>query len=64
MVIMNTSIIGVALPEMQRDLGFSQGDLRWVFNAYVIAFGGLLLLGAASPTSSEPGRSSWPAGAS
>lgn len=45
MVIMDTSIIGVALPQMQRDLGFSQGDLQWVFNAYVIAFGGLLLLG-------------------
>ncbi|MEU6826686.1 MFS transporter [Streptomyces atriruber] len=45
MVIMDTSIIGVALPEMQRDLGFSPGDLQWVFNAYVIAFGGLLLLG-------------------
>ncbi len=45
MVIMDTSIIGVALPGMQRDLGFSQGDLQWVFNAYVIAFGGLLLLG-------------------
>ncbi|MQY13190.1 putative MFS-type transporter EfpA [Streptomyces sp. RB5] len=45
MVIMDTSIIGVALPEMQRDLGFSQGDLQWVFNAYVVAFGGLLLLG-------------------
>ncbi|MET9799610.1 MFS transporter [Streptomyces sp. NPDC006368] len=45
MVIMDTSIIGVALLEMQRDLGFSPGDLQWVFNAYVIAFGGLLLLG-------------------
>jgi EmrB/QacA subfamily drug resistance transporter len=45
MVIMDTSIIGVALPEMQTDLGFTQGDLSWVFNAYVIAFGGLLLLG-------------------
>ncbi|MDR3083358.1 MAG: MFS transporter [Streptomyces sp.] len=45
MVIMDTSIIGVALPEMQKDLGFSQGELQWVFNAYVIAFGGLLLLG-------------------
>ncbi|MEV0787587.1 MFS transporter [Streptomyces sp. NPDC050423] len=44
-VIMDTSIIGVALPEMQGDLGFSQGNLSWVFNAYVIAFGGLLLLG-------------------
>ncbi|MFY7064484.1 MFS transporter [Nocardiopsis changdeensis] len=45
MVIMDTSIIGVALPEMQRDLGFSPSSLQWVFNAYVIAFGGLLLLG-------------------
>ncbi|GAA3392775.1 MFS transporter [Streptomyces roseoviridis] len=45
MVIMDTSIIGVALPEMQKELGFSQGELQWVFNAYVIVFGGLLLLG-------------------
>ncbi|MGW3654366.1 MFS transporter [Streptomyces sp. NPDC005151] len=45
MVIMDTSIIGVALPEMQTDLGFTQGNLSWVFNAYVVAFGGLLLLG-------------------
>ncbi|NKQ25506.1 MFS transporter [Streptomyces galbus] len=45
MVIMDTSIIGVALPRMQKDLGFSQGELQWVFNAYVVAFGGLLLLG-------------------
>ncbi|MFJ7244325.1 MFS transporter [Kitasatospora sp. NPDC098652] len=45
MVIMDTSIIGVALPEMQTALGFSPENLSWVFNAYVIAFGGLLLLG-------------------
>jgi EmrB/QacA subfamily drug resistance transporter len=45
MVIMDTSIIGVALPKMQADLGFSPDDLQWVFNAYVIALGGLLLLG-------------------
>ncbi|MFF2942725.1 MFS transporter [Streptomyces niveus] len=44
-VIMDTSIIGVALPKMQTDLGFSQENLSWVFNAYVVAFGGLLLLG-------------------
>lgn len=44
-VIMDTSIIGVALPEMQSALGFSQENLSWVFNAYVVAFGGLLLLG-------------------
>jgi EmrB/QacA subfamily drug resistance transporter len=45
MVIMDTSIIGVALPEMQADLGFDPQNLSWVFNAYVVAFGGLLLLG-------------------
>jgi MFS family permease len=45
MVIMDTSIIGVALPHMQAELGFSQENLSWVFNAYVVAFGGLLLLG-------------------
>ncbi|HZG48903.1 MAG TPA: MFS transporter [Thermoleophilaceae bacterium] len=45
MVIMDTSIIGVALPQIQADLGFSPEDLSWVFNAYVVAFGGLLLLG-------------------
>jgi EmrB/QacA subfamily drug resistance transporter len=45
MVIMDTSIIGVALPEIQADLGFSPEGLSWVFNAYVVALGGLLLLG-------------------
>lgn len=45
MVIMDTSIIGVALPEIRTDLGFSPESLSWVFNAYVVALGGLLLLG-------------------
>jgi EmrB/QacA subfamily drug resistance transporter len=45
MVIMDTSIIGVALPDIQEALGFSQSGLSWIFNAYVVAFGGLLLLG-------------------
>ncbi|MGI8880115.1 MAG: MFS transporter [Jatrophihabitans sp.] len=45
MVIMDTSIIGVALPKMRADLGFGAESLQWVFNAYVVAFGGLLLLG-------------------
>jgi EmrB/QacA subfamily drug resistance transporter len=44
-VIMDTSIIGVALPQMAADLGFSASGLQWVFNAYVVAFAGLLLLG-------------------
>lgn len=42
---MDTSIIGVALPDIQADLGFTPESLSWVFNAYVVAFGGLLLLG-------------------
>lgn len=45
MVIMDTSIIGVALPAIQKDLGYSSSDLQWIFNAYVILLGGLLLLG-------------------
>lgn len=45
MVIMDTSIIGVALPAIKEALGYSQENLQWVFNAYVIFFGGLLLLG-------------------
>ncbi|MBC6492798.1 MFS transporter [Flavihumibacter stibioxidans] len=45
MVIMDTSIIGVALPAIKADLGYSQSGLQWIFNAYVILFGGLLLLG-------------------
>ncbi|GAC1507011.1 MAG: DHA2 family efflux MFS transporter permease subunit [Chloroflexota bacterium] len=44
-VILDTSIIGVALPSIQRALDFSGSDLQWVFNAYVIAFGSLVLLG-------------------
>lgn len=45
MVIMDTSIIGVALPAIKEALGYTQASLQWVFNAYVIFFGGLLLLG-------------------
>lgn len=44
-VIMDTSIIGVALPDIRAELGFTPESLSWVFNAYVVAFGGLLLLG-------------------
>lgn len=45
MVIMDTSIIGVALPAIKSDLGYTDVGLQWIFNAYVILFGGLLLLG-------------------
>jgi EmrB/QacA subfamily drug resistance transporter len=45
LIIMDTSIIGVALPEIQQQFGFSQSGLQWIFSAYVIVFGSLLLLG-------------------
>ncbi|WP_338252501.1 MFS transporter [Dictyobacter halimunensis] len=45
LVILDTSIIGVALPAIQHALHFTQEDLQWVFKAYVISYGGLLLLG-------------------
>ncbi|WP_405719039.1 DHA2 family efflux MFS transporter permease subunit [Streptomyces sp. NBC_01537] len=44
MVILDGTIVNVALPSIQSDLGFSQASLTWVVNAYLIAFGGLLLL--------------------
>jgi len=44
MIILDGSIVTVALPSIQRDLGFSAADLTWTVNAYLIAFGGLLLL--------------------
>src|SRR5688572_18415299 len=44
MIILDGTIVNVALPAIQSDLGFSQSNLAWVVNAYLIAFGGLLLL--------------------
>ncbi|MGW5351105.1 DHA2 family efflux MFS transporter permease subunit [Streptomyces sp. NPDC004031] len=44
MIILDGTIVTVALPSIQHDLGFSQSALAWVVNAYLIAFGGLLLL--------------------
>src|ERR687892_1108918 len=44
MIILDQTIVTVALPSIQSDLGFSQSSLAWVVNAYLIAFGGLLLL--------------------
>jgi EmrB/QacA subfamily drug resistance transporter len=44
MIILDSAIVNVALPPIQSDLGFSQSNLAWVVNAYLIPFGGLLLL--------------------
>jgi EmrB/QacA subfamily drug resistance transporter len=45
MVILDVSIVNVALPSIRRDLGFSATDLQWVVNAYTLTFAGFLLLG-------------------
>ena len=44
MIVLDATIVNVALPSIQSDLGFSEAGLAWVVNAYLIAFGGLLLL--------------------
>jgi EmrB/QacA subfamily drug resistance transporter len=44
MIVIDMTIVNVALPSIQADLGFSQSSLAWVVNAYLIPFGGLLLL--------------------
>jgi EmrB/QacA subfamily drug resistance transporter len=44
MIVLDATVVNVALPSIQNDLGFSQSSLAWVVNAYLIAFGGLLLL--------------------
>jgi MFS family permease len=45
MIVLDGTIVNIALPSIQRDLGFSQPGLAWVVNAYVLTFGGFLLLG-------------------
>src|SRR3977135_2663129 len=44
LIVVDMTIVNVALPSIQRDMGFSQSGLAWVINAYLIAFGGFLLL--------------------
>jgi EmrB/QacA subfamily drug resistance transporter len=44
MIVLDVTVVNVALPSIQDDLGFSQSSLAWVVNAYMISFGGLLLL--------------------
>src|SRR3954466_5440162 len=45
MVVLDASVVNVALPSIQRDVGFSEQNLSWVLNAYTLMFGGFLLLG-------------------
>jgi EmrB/QacA subfamily drug resistance transporter len=45
MIVLDTTIVNVALPSIREDLGFSEASLAWVVNAYLLTFGGFLLLG-------------------
>src|SRR5215210_6436438 len=45
MVVLDVSIVNVALPSIQEDLGFSPENLQWVVSGYALTFGGFLLLG-------------------
>src|SRR5436309_5402817 len=45
MIVLDTTIVNVALPSIRTDLGFSEASLAWVVNAYLLTFGGFLLLG-------------------
>jgi MFS family permease len=60
MDVLDATIVNVALPSIKGDLGFSQSGLAWVLNAYLISFGGLLLLAGRVATSSASGAFSWP----
>src|SRR3979411_1455660 len=44
MIVLDATIVNVALPAIQQDLGFSQTSLAWVVNAYLLTFGGCMLL--------------------
>src|SRR2546426_6531240 len=45
MIVLDVTIVGVALPSIKKDLGFSETSLAWVVNAYLLTYGGFLLLG-------------------
>src|SRR6266567_822521 len=45
MIVLDTTIVNVALPSIRTSLGFTQSSLAWVVNAYLLTFGGFLLLG-------------------
>src|SRR5450755_2482776 len=60
MVILDVSVVNVALPSIRGGLHFTEANLQWVVNAYTVTFAGFLLLGAARPTCSAAGACSWP----
>src|SRR4051794_32503851 len=60
MIVLDVTVVNVALPSIKQDLGFSQSSLAWVVNAYLIAFAGCSSWPDASATSSGGRTSSWP----
>src|SRR5262244_666773 len=60
MVVLDATIVNVALPHIPRALGFSGSGLSWVVNAYAVTFGGLMLLGGRRPCRSDRRGSGWP----
>jgi len=61
MVVLDATVVNVALPSIQADLGFSAADLQWVINAYTLVFGGFLLLGGRAGDLFGRRSCSWPA---
>ena len=57
MIVLDTTIVNVALPAVQRDLHFTQGNLTWVVNAFLVTFGSFLLLAGLPPRPAEPDSS-------
>jgi MFS family permease len=45
LIVLDGTVVNIALPSLQRDLGISDGDRQWIITAYTLAFGSLLLLG-------------------
>jgi len=52
MVVLDATVVNIALPTAQRALSFSNADRQWIVTGYALSFGSLLLLAVASPTSS------------
>jgi MFS family permease len=62
MIVLDTTIVNVALPSIRDDLGFSSTSLAWVVNAYLLTFGGCLLLGALLAAVAEIAGRPWAPG--
>ena len=54
MVVLDATIVNVALPSIQNDLGLSEANLQWIVNAYTLVFGGFLLLGGRARRPARP----------